>query len=214
MDYNLIPIGISGVARSGKDTFCRLLSQRLAQFGFNPQRYALADELKKAVNPFLQNFCSIDIFTCGAKEKELVRDLLVAVGKIKREQSHGQFWTGLVEEKMREGGPFQIPIVTDIRFNQYHNDEVSWLKSLGGFFVHITRILEDGFELPPANPTEQANDSSLKECADLKIIANHSSSDIGLNGYVEEIISAYLAHRSKRIAELSDVIAQQFGGTP
>lgn len=133
-------VAISALATAGKDTFCNILCEELMAQGIGAKRYALADELKSKVRKPLKDLSGIDIFKCTPKEKELVRDYLVAVGKIKRFQSEGKYWTGLLEEQINSDKDIVVPVVTDVRYDVFPEDEVWWAtKHMHGVLVHLSR---------------------------------------------------------------------------
>ena len=63
-------IGISGIAGSGKDLFCKFLLKEI-----KGSRIALADPLKEETRGFILQKYGIDILNCGLEEKNKVRDL-------------------------------------------------------------------------------------------------------------------------------------------
>lgn len=158
-------IGLSGFAKVGKDTFCNALIKALVTKGYSAKRFALADELKKKLNPFLIQECGIDIFNCSPQEKETVRDILVAYGKVKRLQSQGRFWTSILEEIIwKESHDFSI--VTDVRYDFFPNDEVWWIKSqMSGILIHLNRG-----GIKPPNKDEEINDPKIAAQADFDLI--------------------------------------------
>jgi hypothetical protein len=163
-------IGISGVARCGKDTFYSILKKYLEEKGIKSERLALADSLKKELNLFTKEKFKIDLFKCNDQEKELVRPLMVSYGKCRRVQSEGKYWTSELEPKIKELIKNKIiPIITDVRYIEYKDDEYSWLKSHNGILIHLSRRLDDGSLVPPANIEEKANDNKLKAGADFTI---------------------------------------------
>lgn len=158
-----------GVATVGKDTFCKLLIDLLPDL--RVKRFALADQLKLDLQPFLLDEFGIDIFNCSPHEKELVRDILVAYGKSWRKKSQGTHWTELLQEEIDISG-VDIAVVTDIRYSDpaYPEDELFWgTQKNNGLLVHITR-LKDGSPIPPINEDEEKNDPKLQAAADFKII--------------------------------------------
>lgn len=163
-------IGIAGVATSGKDLLCSLLSSELRDLGFEPRRFALADRLKAQIAPFLSSELGIDIFNCSPSEKELIRPLLVAFGKAKRVQSNGRYWTSLLSEEIKTSN-CDFAIVTDIRYQEYEEDECSWLKKQGGKLIHLTRF-EEGRRVLPPNEDESRNDPILESLADVRVAWN------------------------------------------
>ena len=61
-----------------------------------------------------------------------------ASGDMQRKESNGRFWTEKINQKILDlnsvGG---IPIVTDIRYDEYPKDEVYWaMEELNGILVH------------------------------------------------------------------------------
>ena len=57
-------IGISGIAASGKDLFCRLLLKEI-----KGHRIALADQLKEEINPYIISKFGIDVLNCSTESK-------------------------------------------------------------------------------------------------------------------------------------------------
>jgi len=163
-------IGITGVARSGKDTFYSILKKYLKEKNIDCQRIALADELKKELGDFVEKKFKIDLNKCDGSDKELIRPLMVAYGKCRRVQTEGKYWTSLVDPKVKElKKENMLPIITDIRYIEYKEDEYSWLKSHNGILIHLSRKLDDGSFVPPANIEEKSNDNKLKAVADFTI---------------------------------------------
>lgn len=168
MENNMI--GLTGVARSGKDTFYSILKRYLKEKNIESQRIALADNLKTELGDFVKEKFKIDLNKCDGSDKELIRPLMVAYGKCRRVQTEGKYWTSLVESKVKELNKNNIlPIITDIRYIEYKEDEYAWLKNHNGILVHISRKLDDGTLIPPANIEEKSNDNKLKAVADYSI---------------------------------------------
>lgn len=163
-------IGLTGVARSGKDTFYSILKKYLEEKNIKSERLAFADNLKYELNDFTKEKFDIDLFKCNPIEKELVRPLMVSYGKCRRAQTDGKYWTSLLEPKIKNLSEMNIvPIITDVRYIEYKEDEYSWLKSRNGLLIHISRRLDDGSIVAPANIEEKANDNKLKAVADITI---------------------------------------------
>lgn len=149
------------MATSGKDSLCILLQESLSTLGISSQRIALADELKRELDPFLREKFGISAFTRIPGEKEIIRPVLVAYGKVWRARSEGKYWTGLITPKVNsliQSGV--VPIVTDIRYDEYPEDEIYWVKKNGGKVVYVSRM-ENGSLIPPANEDEKRNDPRL-----------------------------------------------------
>ena len=163
-------IGLTGVARSGKDTFFSILQKYLEEKNIKSERLAFADNLKSELSDFTKEKFKIDLFKCHGQDKELVRPLMVAYGKCRRAQTEGKYWTSLLDVKIKDLQKNNIlPIITDVRYIEYKDDEYSWLKSHDGILIHISRKLDDGSIIPPANVEEKANDNKLKAVADMSI---------------------------------------------
>ena len=163
-------IGISGVATSGKDTLCNMISRYLSQRNIISKRIALADNLKNDLRDFILDKFSIDITKSTPEEKSLVRPIMVSYGKIRRSISKGTHWTQKVEKDLeRLTSENIIPIITDIRYMEYPEDEYFWLINKNGILVHISRLDLNGNLIPPANIEEKENDIKLKEVSDLKL---------------------------------------------
>jgi hypothetical protein len=164
-------IGLTGVARSGKDTFFSILKKYLKEKNINTQRVALADELKKELEDFVDKKFKINLNKCEGSEKELIRPLMVAYGKCRRVQTEGKYWTSMVDSTIKDFKKNDIlPIITDIRYIEYKDDEYSWLKNYNGILIHISRKLDDGTLVQPANIEEKSNDNKLKAVSDISII--------------------------------------------
>ena len=190
-------IGISGVAGSGKDTFFNLLSARAPC-----KRYSLADELKREVNQWCRMHYGIDSQACTREEKEIIRPLLVFHGGLKRQASEGRYWIEKLKGRLTKDKFNGFKIITDIRYDEYENDEVSWLKNeLNGILVHVSQYeIKSGgdglnshagqFFRAPANPEEERNDPIIREKSDFQIewefIKNGQISE--LNSYIDDFI--------------------------
>lgn len=163
-------IGLTGVARCGKDTFFSILKKYLEEKNIKSERLAFADNLKLELYDFAKEKFKIDLFKCEAEQKEMVRPLMVAYGKCRRSQTEGKYWTSLLDVKIKDLQKNNVlPIITDVRYIEYRDDEYSWLKSHNGILIHISRKLDDGSFIPPANIEEKSNDNKLKAVADYSI---------------------------------------------
>jgi hypothetical protein len=196
-------IGLTGVARSGKDTFYSILNKYLKSKSLKSERLAFADNLKKEMNLFVKEKFKIDLTKCSNEDKEIIRPLMVAYGKCRRTQTEGKYWTFLLDEKIKE---FQknniIPIITDVRYIEYKEDEYSWLKNNNGILIHICRKLNDGTFVPPANIEEKANDNKLRAVADF-CICWETCQDTNflyalMEKNLEKIYELYTRHRSNK----------------
>lgn len=177
-------IGLTGLARAGKDTCCQLLIEELAKKGKSAKRFALADKLKADLQEFILSNYGIDVLTCGPEEKTQIREFLVFHGKMKRITSQGRYWTSLLRNLI-ENDTCDVAIVTDVRYDIFPEDELHWLKKeMGGPLVHIARFewvrgwcqdcppeMLDGngnwkHYIQPPNADEALNDPRIKAKAD------------------------------------------------
>ncbi|REK60368.1 MAG: hypothetical protein DWQ49_06045 [Bacteroidetes bacterium] len=174
-------IGIGGVARSGKDTFAKLLKTELKSVGYSCESLALADPLKRDIDGFCWSNFGISAFTDKTEEKDVIRDLMVGFGNGKRKISEGKYFTRLAESRINSCYA-DVAIVTDIRFDEYEEDEVFWVKQkMNGVLTHVARfdfaVVEENEEgqmeglnqrtfVEPANETERINDPKIRDAAD------------------------------------------------
>jgi hypothetical protein len=133
-------IGISGLARSGKDCFATVATKILTeQYKLKVERHALAYELKDDLKDLIKKKTGIDAFTEKTEEKNVIRPLLVAYGDMMRKHTEGRYWTGKMESKIAKSKA-DVFIITDIRYDFYPEDECSWLRNkMVGKLVHVTR---------------------------------------------------------------------------
>jgi hypothetical protein len=152
-------IGISGLARSGKDTVYEMCRDALAPLGKTAKRLAFADELKKESDEFLLKNIGISAFTEKTHEKEIIRPFLVTYGTHLRRKLNKRCWIDKVEEQLRARKENFI-FITDVRYN----NEISWVHSLGGTSIHVER---EGNLAP--NKEEETNDPILKDKSEINI---------------------------------------------
>ena len=132
-------IGISGLARSGKDLFTTVAQKILTDKGFTTERYALAYELKSDIKDLIFKQTKIDVFTENTEEKNIIRPMLVAYGDVMRKVSDGKYWTAKVENKISTSKA-DFVFITDIRYDVYPEDECYWLqRKMDGKLIHITK---------------------------------------------------------------------------
>lgn len=162
-------VGISGVARSGKDSFANTLLEILKEKKFNAIKSSLAEPLKHDCKDFIASKLDLDVWTDKTEEKAIFREMLVWYGKVKRQQSEGKYWTDLLTKRVEIESP-DICVVPDVRYLQYPEDEVFWLKEkMKGILIHIERKDINGDIVPPANMDESINDKLVKDNADYSI---------------------------------------------
>jgi hypothetical protein len=168
---SVLYIGIAGVSRSGKDSLALELENTIRCYtGKTIYRTSLAQPLKEDCKDFIKEYIGLDVFTDNTEEKSTFREFLVWYGKVKRQQTEGKYWTGLLDQRVQQFQP-DICIVPDIRYQQYEQDEVSWLKSKpNSVLIHLQRVAINGEIVQPANMDETINDSIIQNSSDYKII--------------------------------------------
>lgn len=183
-------IGISGVARSGKDTFFKILKRSLSIEYGECKRFAFADEIKKELNDItLKNF-NIDCFNLSDSNKEIVRPLMVAYGTNLARAINSNHWINRIESSVtkhyKSGG---VAVITDVRYP----NEQSFIKKnfKHSFNIHINRF---GFN--PANKEEEINTPILKHGCDYEISwKTFDSSDSEGEPFVQGFINEKLRRR-------------------
>lgn len=203
---NIKVIGLSGIAGSGKDLFFQLLTENSSR---KIQRFALADDLKVELRAIIKDLYGIDILTCSREDKDKIRPMLVAHGKIRRNISDGRHWIDITKKKIETfllNNPEGIACVTDVRYDVFEKDEAFFLKEeMGGILVHISKYtMSEGLEFPyvkekifglPPNQDETDNDPKIKAKSDYQIewpqmLNEKNKTDIsGLTHYAKNFLS-------------------------
>lgn len=158
-------IGISGVARSGKDTLANGFVRILKEIGVKSQRLALADELKSECRSFIKKTLNIDVLNMTDEEKKIVRPFLVFWGTHVRRKANENCWIDALEKRKK---PDTLTIVSDIRYQ----NEADWIKQSGGFLIHIARLDQNGEFIQPPNEEEKENDPLLIEKSNISFVWN------------------------------------------
>ena len=160
-------VGVAGKALAGKDTFCKILLEELSKMGISGKRIALADALKQEIRPQLLREYGIDILDCSPEDKEKVRPELIELGRARRVESQGTFWTKIVMDHIKDSNE-QFFIVPDIRYNVYPEDEAVWVKNNRGLVVHVSKyMVSNGARYyNESNEEEAQNDPLVKNVAD------------------------------------------------
>lgn len=158
-------IGISGVARSGKDTLANNFVKIFKEYGVKSKRYALADQLKKESRSFIKKTLNIDLFNLTEEEKVLIRPFLVFWGTQIRRKNNENCWIEALEKQL---SPDTLTIVSDIRYP----NEADWIKNNNGILIHISRIGNDGNVIQPPNEEEKQNNPILLEKSDASFVWN------------------------------------------
>jgi len=180
-------IGVSGVAGAGKDLFVQTCINQLKQQGKTAGSLAIASSLKNEVREWCLDHYGVDSLGSDREEKEKIRSFLVFHGTMKRRSSNGRHWIKLanaVVDSIRSNNTYDYLFISDVRYNDYPNDEVHWIKEeLGGTLVHVSQyewgeVLDkknwpktkiDKVFLPPANEEEKRNDPKVERASDYKL---------------------------------------------
>ena len=193
-------IGLTGPAQSGKDSFFSIANDYFKSLNVRCKRIALADNLKNDLKDFIFDKFKLNIFNLRSEDKELIRDLMVVYGKIKRQQSEGKYWTNLIKNQMiKDMANYDILFVTDIRYAYYPDDELSWLRSFkSNMLVHISRLDKNGLIIPPRNQEEAQNDPILKKDADAMLCWHTTEDSLLRKKEAEEVLKKIYEKYSNR----------------
>lgn len=163
-------IAVSGVARSGKDTFANSLQQVIIEN--NPSlrvaRESFASFLKDEMRDFIFEKFDKNIYELDGEEKEMLRPLMVAYGFAKRTQTKGRYFVDLLTKRMQNSDS-DVFIISDLRYAEKESDELFWLqKEVKGLLVHVSRFeVKNGKKsfIKAPNLDEKTNDPILKSNA-------------------------------------------------
>lgn len=137
-------IGIAGLAGDGKDSVCKILKEyfesRTKSLFY---RISLADVLKRDCLSACLELYGVNSIHCSREQKEKIRDLLVFYGKVMRNKTRGKHWTQQAEKTIKQitqkekDGIFCVP---DIRYAEFEQDEVQWLKSFeNSYLIYVKK---------------------------------------------------------------------------
>lgn len=184
-------IGISGYAGCGKDLFFNLFKEEVSKRGARAGRVSIADPLKAEVRDTLLQLKGVDPTSCTRAQKDSIRDFLVFYGCQKRNETDGRYWIDKASKTIKDlSDKFDFICVTDVRFNKFVRDEVSWVRDeLGGKLLVIKQFLFEPhygdvskvFQTPPNN-TEEWNMKRVEEDCDFTLEWPFSED----SGHIEE----------------------------
>jgi len=154
--------GISGVARCGKDTLAKHLIDKFHKNKFPSVKVSFAGAVKEELDEFLIKKLNISAFTENAKEKEIIRPLLVAYAtNVCRNNLGEDYWIKKIKDRINSCVENKvITVIPDVRYE----NEVKWIKGMGGYVIHLTRM-----GTKPANIEEKINDPIIKKISDYNI---------------------------------------------
>ena len=153
-------IGISGSARSGKDTLCLLMQKVFEKHeGKDLMRAGFADAVKGDLHGLLVKKAGISAYTEVDAEKKLIRPLMVAYGTQLMRKMDPMHWVKRMEPSLDLAKTIKATLcITDVRYK----NEIEWIKENEGITIYVD--LKDN---SPANAEEKRNDKMLREKSDL-----------------------------------------------
>jgi hypothetical protein len=177
-------IGVSGFARSGKDTFCERASALLRFHNEKCTTFSFARALKEELYDLLIKNTGISPFTEDPQAKEIIRPLLVTYGTEVRRKINPDCWI----ESIQSGVNYYLNkgyyvFISDVRFL----NEAEWVKENEGYLFNITRS-----NIKPANKDEETQFNLLKNLIDYKICwPTFESNDKGhFDDYIIKLFSS------------------------
>lgn len=186
-------IGLAGVSKAGKDSFCKLLKEELTGI----IRCSIGDQIREELRAFCIKHYNINPFDCSPEEKEIIRPLLVLHGNYKRQDREtGRYWFDLAlnqAEYSLNYGAQNIVVFTDIRragLKGSNQNEAKLIKDIG-ILVHISRYYyQNGIiqYIIPANQSEAENNPLLEKMADYRIVWSWLWSEEKLRETVKDFV--------------------------
>jgi hypothetical protein len=180
-------IGISGYARSGKDTFGESLQKILGHYGIKSKTYALATQLKFDINFLTEGDFGINAFTKDSEEKKIIRPLLVGYGEAWR-RADPEHWLSIVDSNLE---PRTLPIITDIRYE----NEADYVLKNQGFLLSINRALPDGSFVLAGNKEEEENHPLVLSKCHFNLCWNTTEDRYEIEQIVENFIISILEEK-------------------
>ena len=174
-------ICFTGLARSGKDTFCELFTKSLEEYLPNnkTETFSFAYFLRQELLEFVSHNLNLSVWTEDDEEKKTIRPILVAYGNARRNLSNNTHWVDQLNKKVMYADS-TFSLLSDLRFDETDNDELSWLQKNGGLHIHLDRYtVEKGkkkYQKAP-NDSEKENNPRLKKAAD-KVIRMEVTEDL------------------------------------
>lgn len=177
-------IGISGYARSGKDTFGECLVKKLKEYGIKAKTYALATQLKIDISFLTENDFGISAFTKDDAEKIIIRPLLVGYGESWR-KANPDHWIEIVDSNFEKG---TLSIITDIRYE----NEAKYILKNQGFLLNLNRQLPDGNYIKAANKEEELNAPLVQKLSSFNLTWATINDEKEIEDVVESFIISIL----------------------
>jgi hypothetical protein len=155
-----IIVGVSGYARSGKNTLCDILNNFCKSKGLESKIFSFAFALRQDLNSFCTEKFGISAFTENSEEKNKIRPLLISYGEVQRNLSNGLYWLTKLKPEInnffKNGG--NVALISDLRFKVFDFDEIDFVRSYPNSLIYcVSRIKENGEEVKPAHLSESEN---------------------------------------------------------
>jgi len=152
-------IGISGLARSGKDTLAKHLAKIIeSNLGVEVRILSFADRIKWQMKDVINDHYGISPYTEDTAEKQIIRDMLVCHGETMKKIHGKTIWADLIIDNINKNKEKFFPIISDVRFDF----EAERVKEEGGTVLHISKIGNK-----PPNDIEAKNDPLVKAISNL-----------------------------------------------
>ena len=151
-------LGLCGLARCGKDTFCSLTAEILSKYDKRLMRSGFADQVKADLHQLLVSKVGISAYTEISEEKELIRPLLVEYGTGLMRKINKDVWVERMKLSFDLAKHTKVPLViTDVRYE----NEIDWIHSEEGKVIYIE---QEGNKAP--NKEEKKNDPIMRKKSD------------------------------------------------
>ena len=175
LENKKIVIGISGYARSGKDTLASILKSSFTENKIKAKIFSFAFALKNDIDSFCLSKIGISAFTEDTDQKSKIRPMLISYGQVQRGTSSGTYWLKKlkpeIDQFFENGG--DVAVVSDLRFKEFEFDETDFIKSYkNNAIVTISRIMENGMLNIAAHESELENLPRISKIADFELTWN------------------------------------------
>jgi len=170
---NQLIIGISGFARSGKNTLAEIIKDFCHSKKVDAKIFSFAFQLRQDLNSFCKEKFNISAFSEVTEEKNKIRPILISYGEVQRGLSRGSYWWQKLKPEInnffRNGG--NVAIISDLRFKEYEFDELEYIRSYPNSCIFcVSRKNESGELVPPAHQSEADNFPKICKKSDINLI--------------------------------------------
>lgn len=182
----------------GKDTLCNLFIEYFKKLHkIKAKRHSIAgDTIRNDLKGLILKKMGKEVDMNDPEEKRLIRPLMVEYGRFMRNKTKGRYFIEELEKNKKFGNNF-VPIIPDIRYAEFENDENFWLrKEKKGILIFLKRNGVD-----PANSFEEKNNLILEKEADFVI-------DIPTFGEKGNFIDDYTDYMDKIVKDIITIYLQ------